>query len=565
MVRVVKVKKRICCILLSVLMVIMPLCAAMVPRMQVKAAGVLGAEQTIEMLQILYSALASGMMVSGATQADYSDADTAIELMDEFMDSMASAVGIPTGELPSWMQGTTFTLSDGTVYTLTDVNDYLNTLDEPIEEEGLATGTWGKLGVKKADLEENLRSQFKVVEGGGGTDPEQDPYPNISGFKIATGFFGMMADFIGDLFNGATDVPAKDYFNDNYYDGRYSPNDTKYYISLERYYPQWNESSVINASGEGYGYGLIRTSDTTSQTYNISYYNTTNAVLKTYVSFPVSVYNYASDGTMTESSGYITSVNRGENYVLSTNLPQFETQAAMLSFYQDNDASGVTNKAPLDISSLIGNGIIGSFSIFEGKQVKPQTFSDTYKAIDSAYDNQIAPQISDDPVLNTDLFNQIMASTAANVASNSEIIPDTDPVTDPVKVPGQLPSDIPITIPSDQPINIPQSEEDLRQDNAAEAETALDEAMNGSNYKYDLSDVFPFCIPFDFVDLLKALSAEPKTPSFEFPFVVPILGINNVYVIDLNWMNTVMQIVRTMEIVGFLMFLMVLTGKVIKW
>lgn len=577
------VKKRLCCVMMSCLMIIIPLCAAMVPKMQVKAAGVLGAEQTIELLQILYSALASGMMVSGAVNADYTDADTAGEIFTEFMNSMSRSIGGYGGEIPAWALDSTYTMSDGTVYTIYDLVEDMQALDDPAyEDEELATGTWGKLGVKKVDLEEDLRNQFRVVDGGGGTDPEQEPndnYPNVSGFTLASGFFGMMADFISDIW--ADDVNGTKYFypdenfddkfgfKNNCYKGHYPTDaDGNYYIQGNYVYTNgsntWLEKITFDTK---YNFKVVGVLNGTVNSYgNISYefyIKSASTLINCYV--PCSIIRYDLTGKILSQSTSTIDGVLGTIIKSAMNIPVFSTMTQAEAYFENGTDTGILNGTKLNHTELISDGVGGSLSIFEGKQLKPETFANAYKALDTSYNNQVAPQISDDPVLNTDLFNQIMASTAANVASNSEIIPDTDPVTDPVKVPGQLPSDIPITIPSDQPINIPQSEEDLRQDTAVEAETALDEAMNGSNYKYDLSDVFPFCIPFDFVDLLKALSAEPKTPSFEFPFVVPILGINNVYVIDLNWMNTVMQIVRTMEIVGFLMFLMVLTGKVIKW
>ena len=75
-----------------------------------------------------------------------------------------------------------------------------------------------------------------------------------------------------------------------------------------------------------------------------------------------------------------------------------------------------------------------------------------------------------------------------------------------------------------------------------------------------LTEVFPFCIPFDIYALLSSLSAEPQTPVFTARFVVPGV-INQEFTIDLSPFNSVAQIVRTFELLAFIIGLALRTAE----
>jgi hypothetical protein len=79
-----------------------------------------------------------------------------------------------------------------------------------------------------------------------------------------------------------------------------------------------------------------------------------------------------------------------------------------------------------------------------------------------------------------------------------------------------------------------------------------------------LSEVFPFCIPFDIYKFLSALAADPVAPHFEWRFYVP--GIcDETIVIDLAEFNTIAQILRTMELLAFIVGLAFVTrSKMIR-
>lgn len=86
-----------------------------------------------------------------------------------------------------------------------------------------------------------------------------------------------------------------------------------------------------------------------------------------------------------------------------------------------------------------------------------------------------------------------------------------------------------------------------------------------NDYQVDgLMSVFPFCIPFDIYNFFDCLAAEPVAPSFEWRFYVP--GIcDETIELDLSDFDTVAQIVRTMELLAFIVGLAFVTrDKMIK-
>ena len=83
-----------------------------------------------------------------------------------------------------------------------------------------------------------------------------------------------------------------------------------------------------------------------------------------------------------------------------------------------------------------------------------------------------------------------------------------------------------------------------------------------SSYELDLTDVFPFCIPFDLVDLIKVFSASPEAPKFSIPIKYPT-GFNSWesydLEVDLSSFDSVALVVRTLETVLFILGLLKIT------
>lgn len=84
------------------------------------------------------------------------------------------------------------------------------------------------------------------------------------------------------------------------------------------------------------------------------------------------------------------------------------------------------------------------------------------------------------------------------------------------------------------------------------------------NYMFDLSEKFPFCLPFDLIDMFKRLRADPETPHFEIPIKVPALNYDNVLVIDLSRFDGIAKLLRTLLSISFIITLIVGTRNLIK-
>lgn len=90
------------------------------------------------------------------------------------------------------------------------------------------------------------------------------------------------------------------------------------------------------------------------------------------------------------------------------------------------------------------------------------------------------------------------------------------------------------------------------------------------NYKADLRDVFPFCIPFDLIHLLNVLDAEPEAPVFKIPIDLEagnpftgdkIVDYHSEMVIDLSDYDDAIKVIRILEIIAFLLGLMLITRQ----
>lgn len=81
------------------------------------------------------------------------------------------------------------------------------------------------------------------------------------------------------------------------------------------------------------------------------------------------------------------------------------------------------------------------------------------------------------------------------------------------------------------------------------------------SYALDLTDFFPFCIPFDIVDFLTLLAAEPEAPYFEFDINFPYMDAPWHVVIDLSAWDSIAALLRTLELLAFIIGLAVVTRE----
>lgn len=111
-------------------------------------------------------------------------------------------------------------------------------------------------------------------------------------------------------------------------------------------------------------------------------------------------------------------------------------------------------------------------------------------------------------------------------------------------------------------------EPDTKPDPGTNPDTPPDVELEMPDLQFDLKKIFPFCIPFDLFDLLSVLNAEPETPvlHLNIPSLNPDHTITaNDLTIDLSPLDGLMEIFRLGELVAFVVGLMLVTGRLIKW
>lgn len=82
------------------------------------------------------------------------------------------------------------------------------------------------------------------------------------------------------------------------------------------------------------------------------------------------------------------------------------------------------------------------------------------------------------------------------------------------------------------------------------------------NYKVNLVDFFPFCLPFDFYRCISLLNAEPQAPEFDFSLPVGYKDgqlIWENYHISFDMFSPVAEVVRKFELLAFMLGLIVIT------
>jgi hypothetical protein len=80
----------------------------------------------------------------------------------------------------------------------------------------------------------------------------------------------------------------------------------------------------------------------------------------------------------------------------------------------------------------------------------------------------------------------------------------------------------------------------------------------------DLTTVFPFCIPFDFIRAITSLQAAPQAPSFTIDFSGTVLG-DYIWELDMADFETPARVIRWGVWISFFIGLMIATQKFIKW
>lgn len=516
------------------------LAVGMLPPVPVKAsAATISAEASTEIMSLIWSFLINGMLVSGADKLAEADYNTEKNLFVAFMDYMSDAL-VP---LPG--SDTKITLADGTYITMADlINSYtdgtgaLQIPDEPTWE------TW------------------RVINGGNAEpDPEEPEEPEdpklfnkIQQIMIGSGFLAEVVGFIKSMFN--KEIVGLDpslYFSAGYgftsYDDMLLSNGS-YRIYAEGNYTHKGNSikypdsyfKTFSFAGECMPYFALTGSVPVAVLFDsyIEFYWLSGRKLYSFDSYCTSAssvrdifYSLETGEQQKEDSRRLWRIGAGAGCSYSTNVPVYASSADAKA------EKNILNGLAYDFPGLI-NSSLETLAPLTGINLNPAALPGLMQALLQGLAGLPAP--GTDPAANTDDYKEAMENT---VDDYIQVMPAPLPFPDPSPSPEPLPDPEPEPVPEPAP------------------EPAPDMDLN--NYAVDLTGLFPFCIPFDYLSLLKALSAEPDAPCFEIPLVVPMLGIDERYRMDLEVFDDAMAIIRRLELVGFVISLMFITHKMIKW
>lgn len=82
-----------------------------------------------------------------------------------------------------------------------------------------------------------------------------------------------------------------------------------------------------------------------------------------------------------------------------------------------------------------------------------------------------------------------------------------------------------------------------------------------ADYSVDLTNFFPFCLPFDIYAFFELLAADPEAPHLEFDIPFPFMDEPWHLVIDLSAWDNVALLARRLELLGFIIGLCVFTRE----
>lgn len=231
--------------------------------------------------------------------------------------------------------------------------------------------------------------------------------------------------------------------------------------------------------------------------------------------------NY-NNGSMSFDCAYKQNLT-GNYYVsLDTNMKIFDSIENFISYCETGSLTGLLNGEPYDFPDLV-KSVPEVLQPLTGTKFSPSLLPRINTAVSNAVKS--LPETSTDTKANTETYKETMTSTITDVAPKTEVVPQ------------------PSTTPG----------------------TETGDGFEGDSYKRDLRLIFPFCIPFDFIHFIKALSADPVAPCFKIPIKLDSLGIDMVLELDLAWMDPVMEIFRLGELGCFVIMLMASTKKMIGW
>lgn len=463
-----------------------------------------------EVSELFYTIMINAMVAAGFMEADEMEYDDAMSCFESFCDAV-----VPVG-----------TRTDSAGYAVDSSGNRLillqNSAGAAVDLSNIITDG---LSALKPSVE--TWKNFQVVGGSGGNNNFDNKKSILYGVFGATLFSGAAAWMNANKDN----LPVKQQApmqTSGYYNGTKPQSVKVTYTQYNgessgcigmRYYCDY--SSTTNA------FMFIKTADGTAYQpfiYNIegNYLQSTRVGCSGYYLYSDGREQYRYNGIIYSSFPVNSATDK-----LETDAPIFASQEAALMWmrhiYYDESLTATNpylNGCPLDLPGLI-QLVPSMFDVLAGQKASVEDL------------------LSLKPKLKTALDAIPALDTAANPALNNEKVKDA--------VKAAVEEAVSVTDVGTDIIVAPVVDADIKK------------------YTFDLSTVFPFCIPFDLVALLKTLSADVKTPKFEVPIAFPAIDYEYTFVIDLSFLDSAAQVFRACITISFILALISITPKMIKW
>lgn len=361
-------------------------------------------------------------------------------------------------------------------------------------------------------------------------DPEKKPFKNIALVTVGASLVALAGAFVKDLYDGKVEgLAAEDYYTGLGFTGKLDQDADGNYIllgSTVRFEKRFNQTRYqtysLNNADPVACYMSFTKSDFDGDYYSGTFLSYNSKTNKFYYPRFFCPYTYVPSGSLKDNDNYY---NTGTNQIntYNFNFPVFSTKAQAEAFLQNGTLTGLLNGEAYDFPALT-KSVPTVMQPLTGYEFAPGRLRNVNQALADAA-TKVQPETGTDTAAATKTYTQTMTDTMTEVAPKPQVAP------------------LPSTTPG----------------------TETGEGTEGEAYKRDLRLIFPFCIPFDFIHFIQALSADPVAPCFKIPIKLDSLGIDMVLELDLAWMDPVMEIFRLGELGCFVIMLMAATKKMIGW
>lgn len=494
--------------------------------LKVKAASVAVSEEfAVELTMMLYNLLET-VAISSGIKDGLDDYESGSSLYDAFIASMESMAEPP-------FYDTIITQPDGSQVTVKEALDAVES-------------TLGSNALKLPTSE--TFAKYRVISGTGGNDPDptptpssdpdstpapdtgyKDPFTYIQDVLVSSTLLSAMAGIFADLYAGKIEgLETSNYYSGLGFSGKPDQDADGNYLCVgnintdEKAYSRYY---YFTFNFKNKNIPFIYLNDAGS--FWFGYADSNGSIVSNNANFSCKWHCVRYDGSSFDSSSnYVTSSTIYKQNIIECNMnvPIFDSLNSAISYFSNGDLTGLLNGEAYDFPDL-ATSTAERLQPLTGYEFAPGRLPGINAALSTAA--AALPEPGLDPAENTEAYKD--ALNAALTAALPEPAPEPEPDPDPSPSP----------------------------DPGTDGE--------GESYKRDLRLIFPFCIPFDFIHFIQALSADPVAPCFKIPIKLDSLGIDMVLELDLAWMDPVMEIFRLGELGCFVIMLMAATKKMIGW